>query len=214
MKHRQLTEYPEYVRIRTAVDKLRSEQVQLMQRMNEITAELMKPKRKIDGQEAWDFALEGGDNMGSMAIDSKSVLREEYGNCEGELRFIEEALATGTMELDKVHGAACREICETVRFDFVGQIRRILTALKQICEANEVLEKLRSDLEAAGVRTDSLPAAVFDNIGPWDDPHGYGGLVPSYRKYVAEHYPELESARSLRRQLADKILSFEKQEEA
>jgi len=201
-----LTDFPDYTRVRTAVDKLRSEQQQIAVRLEEIRVELSKPVRRIGGQDAWSHALEGEDIP--MDIDTRSSLREESRLLEGQLRFLEEALSTGTMELDRLHGRCSLEICAQVRPLFVKQIHRILAALKELCSANGELETIRSDLERDGVRTDSLPHAIFD-VGAWDgDPYG-GSRAFNYRRHVSEQYPELEPNKAKRRELAAKSESFE-----
>jgi hypothetical protein len=198
-----LNDFPSYVKVKEAVDKLRSEQNQISERMGEITAEWMKPKRKIDGQDAWDLALEGGDNMPVVEIDSKAALREEYGICEARLRFIEKALDTGAMELDKVHGRVSLEICKEHRPRFVEQIAKLLESVKAVCAANEELERLRAEIVAGGVRSDSIPHCLFDIGSPWENE--YGSKASFYRKHIFENFPELEPATAkLRRAMAGK----------
>src|SRR5262245_18697316 len=70
---KQLSDFPEYVRIRQTIDKLRSEEQEINARLEEIRVELSKPKQKIkiDGQDAWSLALEGKDQP-SVEIDAES----------------------------------------------------------------------------------------------------------------------------------------------
>jgi hypothetical protein len=172
----------------------------------------MKRSRQEIADE-WDiFKAGGGSTVG--ACTGETELKEEYRDLEEKETFVTKALKRGREEFDKIRGRCSREICQSVRPEFVVQIRAILVALRQVCTANEVLEKLRGDLEAAGIRTDSLAAATC-NIGSWDreDPYS-SSTVSLYRKYVSDQYPELQPLNGLRRQLADKILSIEKQEQA
>ena len=55
---KRLTDFPEYVRIRDRVNALKTEEQQITTRLGEIEVELSKPKRQIDGQTAWDTAVE------------------------------------------------------------------------------------------------------------------------------------------------------------
>lgn len=134
------------MRIRQTVDRLRAEEQRIAARQEEIHTELNKPKRQIDGQTAWAFALENED-VPSFNSDTKTSLQEEYQINEGRLRFISEALATGTMELDKAHGKASLEICcKEARPDFIPQIKKLLGGIRSVCEANEALESMRAEL--------------------------------------------------------------------
>jgi hypothetical protein len=216
MKQKQLSDFPEYARIRQAVDRLRAEEQQIAARQEEIRAELNKPKRQIDGQDAWAFALQN-EGEPSFNGDTQSSLGEEYQINEGRLRFIAEALATGEQELDKVHGRASLEICSEVRPQFVVQVRRVLEAIKAICEANRELEMLRSALQAQGVGTGSLPSGTFEIGGMWNDP--YGGRIVGYQRYIAENYPELtvvagQELAMKKREVDAKTQQFENREEA
>jgi hypothetical protein len=121
MKAKELTNFPDYAKIRqAAVDKLRAEEQTINARLEEIGVELTKPTQRINGEDAWSLALQGGN--APAEIDAKSSLREEFQLLEGRLKFIREALDTGVLELDRVHGRASLEICKEVRPQFTKQI--------------------------------------------------------------------------------------------
>jgi hypothetical protein len=208
---KRLSDYPAYVECHDGVKRAEAELQRIDERRSEIQETLLGMKRsKQETGDEWDvFQAGGGSAIGVSTAETE--LKEEYRDLEEKEKFVTKALKQGRLELGKLHGSYSREICQSVRPQFVVQIRRILTALKEVCEANEVLGKLRGDLEAAGIRTDSLAAATC-NIGSFDDP--YGSTVSFYRQYIMDQYPELEPVNGLRRQLAENILSFEKQEEA
>jgi hypothetical protein len=212
MQMKQLNDFPEFVQVRATIDRLRAEEQKIIARQEEIHAELNKPKQQINGQDAWAFALEN-EGEPSFNSDAKSSLQEEYQLNEGRLRFIAEALATGTMELDKVHGRVSLEICNAHRGEFVDVIHKLLQAIKTICECNRTLESMRNDLEARGIRTGSIASATFEIGGDWNSV--YGGRVVSYQKYIAEFYPELAGTagpqggvKDKLRKLAEKVQSL------
>jgi hypothetical protein len=207
---KQLSDFPEYTKIRETVEKLQAEKQQIAARLDAIRVELSKPVRRIAGQDAWSHALEGEDL--SMDVDTGSSLREEFQKLEGRERFINEALSTGVMELDKAHGQASLEICTEARPLFVEQIQKLLKGLKAVCEANAELEALRSSLRAQGIEAGSLASATYDLGGIWNDP--YGGKLAGYQKYISENYPEVAALAGQdialkRRELAAKAESFE-----
>jgi hypothetical protein len=191
MEHKQLTDYPEYVKIHDAVQALQSEKAEVDARLNEIAFELSKLKQQQQtdsGARAWKSALEGEDSY-PYEVDNRSELRGEQQQLEGRLRFVNDGLELGLQELDKVRGRCSLEICLSARPQFVLQTRRILESLKVICDAHEKLRKMRESLQADDVRTGSLAPATFNGVDAWDDP--CGSRVTAYRSYVAENYPEL-----------------------
>ena len=176
--------------------------------------ELTKPTQRINGEDAWSLALQGGN--APAEIDAKSSLREEFQLLEGRLKFIREALDTGVLELDRVHGRASLEICKEVRPQFTKQIEKLLGGIRAVCEANEDLETLRSDLERDGVRSGSLPSCTFGIGGRWCDE--FGGRVTDFLRYIADNYPELTRAagqaiRAKLKELNAKVGAFIEQEE-
>jgi hypothetical protein len=208
MKQRQLTDFPDYVRIRQTVDALRTEQQQVTQRVEEIGVELSKPRQQIGGEDAWTVALEGG-GVVPAEIDAKSSLREETQFLEGRLRFIGEALASGELALDRALGKASLEACAEVRAEYVAQVKRILSALREVCGGNEELQRIRREVESRGFKTGALPSAEFD-LGLWDDP--FGGRLASYRRYVAENFSEVETTRVKRHALETKAMKIDQEE--
>jgi hypothetical protein len=212
MKEKTLNDFPEYVRIKTAVDGLQSERYQVSSRLQQIELELSQPKQRQQdgGQTSWNLALEG--KTGEDVVDNRQGLHDELVEAEGRVRFIDEALEVGMMELDRIRGRASLELCQQVREKWVTQIARILDALKVIDQANRALDVMRSDLERNGIRTGSLASAVFDPGGRWSDP--YGGKVAGYQRFISENYPELTAAAGMEIKvklaaLAKKVQSFE-----
>jgi hypothetical protein len=210
MQMKQLSDFPEFVECRDAVQRAQGELQRISERKAEIQTALMSIKQKQQAGDEWDVYKVGTIVSEVGCCTNETELREEYADIEERERFVSKALERGRQELDRYHGAACREICEGLRPLFIEQIREILEAVKRICSANEQLERLRRDLEATGVRTDSLVSCVFDIGGPWDDPHGYGSRPSFYRKFVSEHFPELEPTKALRQKLTEKLQGFEK----
>jgi hypothetical protein len=211
-----LDEFPEFVKIRDAVQALQSEKSEVSSRLERIALELSQPReQQIDGQSAWNLVLEGEGTVRSRyATDNRSELRDEQIQLEGRLTFIHQALEVGTMELDKARGQASLEICATVRPEWVAQIKIILECLKQISAANVSLDVMRATLERDGVVTGALPYSKFDIGGSWSDP--YGGRVTGYQREAADHFPELAAAagmaiKSKLKALIDRERAFDNQ---
>jgi hypothetical protein len=182
-----LESFPEFVKINSTLEALRREDQEIAQRMEKISVELSKATQTIDGQDAWSLALEGKGFR--MEIDAASSLREEFQMLEGRRRFVTEALAVGVMALDAARGKYSLELCQQIRPQWTAEIKAILESLKRICEANASLDRMRADIEAQGVRTDSFPYSKFDLGGSWNDP--YGGKIVGFQRDSADHFPEL-----------------------
>src|SRR5438132_598136 len=97
---KQLSDYPDFVRVDAAVKALQSENTEVSSRLEEISVELSEPKRAeiVDGEELWTAALAGKDV--EPAADVRSGLREEQLRLEERIRRLDEALGFGRMELD------------------------------------------------------------------------------------------------------------------
>jgi hypothetical protein len=191
MKEKTLSDYPAFVKISGALQKLQSEKAEVLARIDQINVALSQPNQpQTDGVTAWDLALQG--KTGEDVVDNRQGLHDEQLELEGRLHFIDEALEVGMMELDRVRGQASLELCQQVREKWVTQIARILDALKVIDQANQALDVIRSDLERNGIRTGSLASAAFDPGGRWSDP--CGGRVTGYQRFISENYPELTAA--------------------
>jgi len=183
---KQLSSFPEYVRVNEAVRALRAEREQLLGRIEAANEELSQPQQHIDGKTAWECALEG--RTYNMEVDVKSSLREELQWIQARLAFIDEALSVGEMEVDKVVGKVSLQICATVRPQWIAEVRKILEHLKALSLANEKLDELRTELESDGIRTDSLVYSKYD-LGKWND-----GKTLGYQRFIADSFPELASA--------------------
>jgi hypothetical protein len=184
-----LAAFPEYLVVHSAVQKAQLELQRIGERKMEIQTALMGMKAPPHESE-WDQFKESGLSAAS-ASTNEIDLREEFKHLDQRERFVTKALEIGLAELGKIGEKYSREICEEVRPQFVAQIRRLLECIKAICEINLALEKMRDELVANGVRTGSLPYALFD-IGLWNDP--FGGKVVGYQRFIAESYPELADA--------------------
>jgi hypothetical protein len=191
---KKLEDFPEFCRINETVQGLQRQQGEITARIEEITLELSKPnnQRRVNGEDAWQHALEGKGEFAefpTVEVDVTSSLREELGDLEGRGRFIGEALEVGLHELDKARGQASLRLCEQIRPKWIEHVRQILEHLKAISEANEVLNRMRADLETQGISTGSLPHSSFDLGGKWNDE--FGGRLPGYQRYTSECFPEL-----------------------
>jgi hypothetical protein len=213
MKEKTLADFPEYARIQTAVEKLPTEKAEVAGRLEQIAIELSRPQEQqlVDGKESWNLALEGEGSVRSRyATDNRSELRDEQSELEARLRFCDEALSVGLQELDKVVGQCSLKICQGIRKVWVLHVAQVLEHLKGICESNAALDRMRSDLERQGVRTDSLAYAKFDLNGSWSDP--LGGKVTGHQHFIAEHYPELTAAAGM--EIKSKLAALAKREQA
>jgi hypothetical protein len=209
MKQKTVNDFPEYVRIQTALEKLRAEKVEVSARFEQISWDLSQPKQKqVDGEQAWAQVLQGTDSY-RYGVDTRSELRDEQIKLQDRLEFLDQVLSTGEMELDRIVGRCSLEICQGIRKEWVAHVGRVLEHLKGLCDGNTALDKMRADLEAQGVRTGSLPYAKFD-IGTWSDP--YGGKVVGHQRFIAEHYPELTAAAGMA--IKAKLAAIAKREQA
>jgi hypothetical protein len=114
---------------------------------------------------------------------------EELEMLEGRERFIDEAIEGGMMVADRLHGQASVKACQPKRAAVVAQIKRQLLALREVEKANVELQRIRADIEREGFATGSLPSAIFDQGGQWNDP--FGGRLVGHCRYIGEHYPEV-----------------------
>jgi hypothetical protein len=192
MKAKSLTDFPEFVRIQTAVEKIKSERVEVSRRADEIAWDLSQPKQaQVDGEQAWAQVLEGKDSY-RYGVDTRSELRDEQIKLQDRLEFLDQVLCTGEMELDRVVGRCSLEICQGIRKEWVAHVGRILQSLKAIAETNRTLDDLRNDLEREGVKTGSLAHCTYDLGGEWSS--GFGGRLVGFQRYIADNYPELADA--------------------
>jgi hypothetical protein len=207
---KQLTDFSEFVECHDAVRRAEAELQKINDRRSEIQVLLSAKKPKQDIGDEWDvFKAGGGSEV--CACTGETELREEYQYLEEKEKFVTKALKQGRQELDKIHGRCSLKICQAHRPLFVDQVRKVLEALKAICQANATLEQLRSDLEANGVRTGSLATGVFELGGDWNSE--FGGRVVGYQRYISDNYPELAGAagqdvKGKLRELAEKTKTF------
>jgi hypothetical protein len=124
-----LTDFPQFVKIKATVEALKNQELEVVARIQQIELEMTKPKQKINGEDAWQRALEGNGEFSVVEIDTSSELRAELSFLEGRLRFVHEALEVGQTELDKVRGICSLEICATIRPQWVAEIGKILQHL-------------------------------------------------------------------------------------
>jgi hypothetical protein len=168
----------------------------------------MKQQPTDKGDDEWSQFKEGG--VSEICGSANEVeLREEYAHLDQREQFVTKALKQGRLELDRVHGQTSLQICNSHRAEFVDVVHKLLQAIRTICECNRRLEATRNDLEARGIRTDSIPSATFEIGGDWNSE--VGGRVMSYQKYISDNYPELAGAAGQdiamkRRELAAKIV--------
>lgn len=166
-----LNDFPEYQKAAEELRALEDEQRQIEQRKTEIEnlANTAEPVQGVLMRQSW---------------------REEYQSLERREPALQEALQSARATLAAIRGQCSLKICEQARPLFVKQTRRILRALKELSEANDELGRIRSELTQKGVDTGSVPACNFQ-ADAWNDP--YGNKVVGYRRFVAEHFPELKT---------------------
>lgn len=178
---------PEFSRVTAKLEELCRTRKEKIARLEQLEAELSKARPKVDGQTAWDAALDGCVEESG----TKTALMEELRATRENLVFLDEAIHGGTQARVRIHDRLSVPICAEARPAIVREIKRILAALKAISQANEALVHIRTDLEAGGTRTSSLPWAQF-TLDAWDDPHG--GIVVAYRRFISEAYSEVADA--------------------
>lgn len=149
--------------------------------------QLLQPK--VNSRNAWEVALDGG---GEFDTDTKTALREDITMLEGRVRFLDEAIESGQVELDKHIGELSVQVCrDEGRPAFDAEIKNLFEGLKAVERANRELRRIRDDLHARGIQTGSLPYAEFDLGGKWNDP--CGGRVVGFQNFIAQNYPELKA---------------------
>ena len=172
--------------VRERLHNLRIQKGTIRDRTDSLTQELLKPT--VDSKTAWDRACESGLEP-TYETDTKAAIREELEMLEGRERFIDEAIEGGMTVADQLHGQASVKACQPKRAAVVAQIKRQLLALREVEKANVELQRIRTDIERDGFATGSLPSAIFDQGGKWND--CYGGRLVGHCRHIAEHYPEL-----------------------
>jgi hypothetical protein len=192
MKQKTLDDFPEFVKINSAVETLRSEKAEVSVRLEQIEFELSQPQQgQADGAQAWAQVLDGKDSY-RYGVDTRSELRDEQLKLEARLSFLDDVLTTGEVELDACRAKCSLAICSQIRPQWTAEIKTILESLKRICEANAALDRMRAELEAQGVRTGSLAYGKYDLGGEWNSP--YGGRLVGHQRHAAENYPKLVAA--------------------
>lgn len=187
MKMQPISEKPEHKAVAVPLGEIQREIIQNDRRLEQIRIELSRPAQR-NGDDAFAIFLS---KEGAHAIDERTELREELGNLEKRQQFLRDALEQGQAQLDRIVGGislnACRDIVRPV---YVESLRKLLKALRQVCDCSAELLRIRDEVESAGYRTDHLPLATFTaRVDRWQDE--YGSAVQFYRRRVKEDFPEL-----------------------
>lgn len=115
--------------------------------------------------------------------------RAKFQEFEEQEPLAVEAVRNAQQNLSNIIGSVSLEYCAAALPDFLEQIKRILGSLKQLSDANGELERLRFELEQAGVKTSAIPCCIFAGLDRWSDPHG--GRVVGYQLEIRRNFPEL-----------------------
>jgi hypothetical protein len=156
-----INENPQYKAVAGPLAEIQSEIVQNERRLEEIRIELSRP-RKADLEDSFAVYLTAD---GAEALDSRIELREEYQRIEERHVFLQSALERGRAELDNVTGQLSLVACKEIRSCYIAALKKQLSALKQVCDANAELVAIRDELERAGYKSGSLPFAQFSFVG-------------------------------------------------
>jgi hypothetical protein len=121
-----------------------------------------------------------------------TTLGRQISDVDHAIRIHEKGVELQRVRVENARGQASLEICQQARPAFVEQIKVILKSLKQICAANETLDRLRDDLERDGVASGSIPAATLAGIGSFDD-HMKMGTAFVYKTWIERNFPEIKA---------------------
>ncbi len=166
---RKLSDFPEYVAAEAASDEAQAAVGKNLAEQEQLRTELHNSRRD------------------RVVIDAKPIV-DEIARLERQETVLQARLNTARRNLHNIIGQVSAQICASCRGDFAALIEKNLQALKQVCEANEALYRLRDELERGGIETGTLAPATFSGCGRWDDPHG--SRVSIYRRHISENYPE------------------------
>jgi vacuolar-type H+-ATPase subunit I/STV1 len=201
IRRKKKTKREEKEKMKEALEgKLRAEYSKVLEQYQGVVAQLTRVQerkeeirtrpRSIDTANAWEYAKGTLVETDSPKIDSPPSLHQEFLSLESQEKFLTEALEAGRHELNKARGRCSLEIWNQDRPKCVLQIRRILKAQREICEANNELERIYNEREQDGFASGSFAAhVVFDLGGTWNDP--CGGRLVGYQRYIRENFPEL-----------------------
>ena len=185
-----INEDPKFSAVAEPLAEIQAELVQKNREVEAIQIELSKPHRTHDDENAFTTYLT---KDGAHAVDQRTELREQFRHIEDRQAFLQSALERGRAELDKVTGQLSLSACKEMRPRYVDAIKKQLSGLKQVCDANAELVAIRDELEGAGYQGGSLPFAQFTPVDVWES--SYGSAVQFHRQYIKQHFPEIKDAK-------------------
>jgi len=143
-------------------------------------------KKLHEARAAGETLIRDGENF----INVKSVF-DRLVELDQNISLNKQAVEAARAEVERIRGQASVEICREARPAFVAQIEIILKSLKQICDANARLEKLRDEMNVEGVETGSIPHCLFQGIGSFDDREKMGTAFV-YKTWIEQNFPEVK----------------------
>ena len=132
--------------------------------------------------------VDGEETRHVVEADTRRELNELY----HRQQVLHEALGQIDKRLQPLTSEHNKAACLQVRPECIKIGGRLLSAVKELCNASAEEKGFYEELRDAGVDsiTSYLPRLVFHGDWKWDDPNG-GGIY-YWRKYLAENYPELK----------------------
>jgi hypothetical protein len=181
-----LRDFPGFVSAEATFNKVQAEIIRTDKRLHEVEALLMRPVNQAPS------ALAAFQAESSPVAFDRSELQREYHDLERRQQFLTKALEEARQQLSRERGRASFEICAERRPLFVKEIDKALTALKQLCAANDELIRLRDELHTEDVSSGSIPVCIVPNLGGYDDPQR-DGIASRFRRSLAEDFPEIRN---------------------
>jgi hypothetical protein len=156
-------------------------------RMREGLAELRAEREKLGAQVRHRNIEEQAESLlsGETFTDTRE-LSQQLSELDQAVAVHQRAAELAARQLGTAIAQASVEICAEARPLFKAQLRKVLAALKHVCDANGELGRLREEFESQGIQTSSLPPCQFSRADKWEDP--YGSSVQFYREQVKREY--------------------------
>lgn len=183
-----LNQFEDYQEAAAKFTELQGQRNEAERLIEDTNARLTARRQSLDDEV--DRLLQGDSGPQASSNDS---LREGLGQLYHKKTVLDLAIERQRQHIKNLESEHTREICKRLRPEHERIVTRILTAVKELCEANAEEEAFTDELRTNGLESFGswLPSARFP-FDKWNDVTG--GKVYYFQKHIKENYPELKGS--------------------